>query len=65
MVDEDSAVVAVHREALESVLEEDPRPPEIILNLLCERALRRMPIPNSSDGVRLITEYNLSLVWPK
>lgn len=59
------SVVAINREALQSILESDPRPPELILNLLCERAVRRMPIPNSADGMRLITAYNLSLVWPK
>lgn len=62
---ESGSVVAVNREALESIVQDDPRPPEMILDLLCERALKRMPVPNSVDGVRLITPYNLSLVWPK
>ncbi|NMP22546.1 hypothetical protein [Sulfobacillus harzensis] len=59
------AVVAINREALKSIINTDPRPPEIILDLLCERAVKRMPVPNSADGVRLITPYNLGLVWPK
>ena len=60
-----NAVVSVNREALESIVQQDPRPPEIILDDLCQRAVKRMPGPNSSAGVRLITAYNLSLVWPK
>ena len=63
--EENGTVVAINREALESIIETDPRPPEMILNLLCERAIKRMPIPNSADGIRLITTYNLALVWPK
>lgn len=59
------AVVSVNRDALQDIIQNDPRPPEIILSILCERALRRMPVPNSSDGARLITPYNVSLVWPK
>lgn len=59
------AVVAINREALQSILESDPRPPDLILNLLGKRAVKRMPVPNSTDGMRLITTYNLSLVWPK
>lgn len=56
--------VAIDRSALESVIQTDPRPPEIILDVLCERAIKRMPVPNGADGVRLITPHNLSLVWP-
>ena len=63
--DGEAAVVSVYREALESIIQSDPRPPEIILDILCERAVKRMPLPNSSEGVRLITPYNLGLVWPK
>ncbi len=59
------AIVSVNREALKSIIEDDPRPPEVILDILCERALKRMPLPNSKDGIRLITPYNLGLVWPK
>lgn len=61
----EGVLVAINREALDSIIQDDPRPPEIILNLLCERAVKRMPVPNSADGTRLITPYNLSLVWPK
>lgn len=60
-----NAMVAINREALKSIVESDPRPPEVILDLLCERAVKRMPVPNSADGLRLITTYNLGLVWPK
>jgi hypothetical protein len=63
--DGESAVVCVNRAALQGIVQQDPRPPEIILDALCERAVKRMPLPNSNDGVRLITSYNLSLVWPK
>ncbi len=63
--DSEGAVVAINREALQSIIQNDPRPPELILDLLCERAVKRMPVPNSADGMRLITTYNLSLVWPK
>ncbi len=62
--DENKTVVSVNREALESIIQSDPRPPEILLDILCERAIKRMPVPNSDDGIRLITAYNLSLVWP-
>ena len=58
-------VVAIDRDALEGVLHEDPRPPEILLDIIAERAVRRMPVANGKDGMRLITTYNLSLVWPK
>jgi Uma2 family endonuclease len=61
----DSAMVAIDRKALESIIQHDPRPPEIILDVLCERAVKRMPIPNGPDGARLITPHNLSLVWPR
>lgn len=60
-----AAIVSVNRDALESIIQDDPRSPEVILDILCERALKRMPVPNSEDGIRLITPYNLSLVWPK
>lgn len=63
--DHEISVVCVHRDALESIVQTDPRPPEIILDILCERAIKRMPIPNSDEGMRLLTPYNLSLVWPK
>lgn len=63
--DGQKAVVSVNREALDRIVQQDPRPPEMILDTLCERAVKRMPVPNSHDGVRLITSYNLSLVWPK
>ena len=59
------AIVSVNRDALESIIQDDSRPPEVILDILCERALKRMPLPNSKDGIRLITPYNLGLVWPK
>lgn len=58
-------IVAIDRGALQTIIQEDPRPPELILDLLCERAVKRMPVPNGEHGVRLITAYNLSLVWPK
>ncbi|PSR23050.1 MAG: hypothetical protein C7B45_04560 [Sulfobacillus acidophilus] len=64
-VDPENAVVAIDRKALESIMQHDPRPPEIILDVLCERAVKRMPIPNGPDGARLITSHNLSLVWPQ
>lgn len=63
-VKQDGAMVAIDRKALESIIQNDPRPPEIILDVLCERVIKRMPVPNGADGVRLITPHNLSLVWP-
>jgi len=63
--DREDIIVTINREALQAVMQSDPRPPELLLNLLCDRAVKRMPIPNSKDDVRLITMYNLSLVWPK
>lgn len=59
------ALVAISRDALESIMQNDPRPPEVLLDLLCERVLKRMSVPNGPDGIRLITLYNLALVWPK
>lgn len=57
--------VAVERDALSRVLQEDPRPPELLLQLIAERAARRMPVPNEGDALRVITPHNLALVWPK
>ncbi|MBX5466123.1 MAG: hypothetical protein K6U14_01330 [Firmicutes bacterium] len=57
--------VAIERDALRRVLEEDPRPPELLLDLLAERAVRRMPLPNGEGNLRVITPHNLALVWPK
>lgn len=62
--DRKGTIVAISRDVLDSIVHTDPRPPEIILDILCDRALKRMPVPNSADGQRLITTYNLSLVWP-
>jgi len=62
--DREPATVAINRAALEAVVAEDPRPPELLLDLLARRAIKRMPVPNGGD-VRLITHYNLSLVWPE
>ncbi|MDA8192870.1 MAG: hypothetical protein M0Z53_02555 [Thermaerobacter sp.] len=56
--------VGIARDALQQIMLNDPRPPEILLPLIAERAIRRMPVPNGTDGQRLITAYNLSLVWP-
>ncbi len=58
-------IIAIDRDALEGILHEDPRPPEIVLDLIAGRAVKRMPVANGKDGIRLITSYNLSLVWPK
>ncbi|MHB1612274.1 MAG: hypothetical protein ACYCT0_11370 [Sulfobacillus sp.] len=60
-----NAIVAIDRDALEEILQADPRPPEVLLDLIAERAVRRMPVANGDDGIRLITSYNVSLVWPK
>lgn len=60
----ETAAIAVDRSALDQVMQDDPRPPEILLRVIGERATRRMPVANGSDGTRLITPYNLSLVWP-
>lgn len=57
--------VAIDRQALKAVMRDDPRPPEVILHLICERALKRMPMANGPEGLRLITPHNLGLVWPK
>lgn len=57
-------VIGIEREAFDAILRDDPRPPEILLDLIAQRAIRRMPVPNSPDGRRLITPYNLSVVWP-
>lgn len=62
--DSNPARVAVAREALSEVMQEDPRPPELLLELMAQRAVRRMPLPNDHD-IRRITTFNLSLVWPK
>ncbi|CAB1130186.1 conserved protein of unknown function [Candidatus Hydrogenisulfobacillus filiaventi] len=59
-----AAVIAVQREAMERIAAEDPRPPEVLWPLLARRAVRRMPVPNGDNGVRVITTHNLSLVWP-
>lgn len=59
------AQVSIDREALKTIMREDPRPPELLLDLLCERVIKRMPLANGPHGARLITAHNLSLVWPK
>ncbi|MCY0897470.1 MAG: hypothetical protein OWU33_00805 [Firmicutes bacterium] len=63
-VDEAGSIVAVNREVLASIVQSDPRPLEEILTVISQRAIKRMPVPNSENGVRLITPYNVSLVWP-
>lgn len=60
-----SRIVAVDRQALARIMANDPRPPEFVLRLVAERAVRRMPVPNGTDGQRLITVHNLTLVWPE
>ncbi|AUW95097.1 hypothetical protein BXT84_15000 [Sulfobacillus thermotolerans] len=57
--------VQIDRAALNLIMQEDPRPPEIILDVVAERAMKRMPVANSEDGARVITPHNLELVWPK
>ncbi|OLZ11690.1 hypothetical protein [Sulfobacillus thermosulfidooxidans] len=57
--------VQIDREVLNLIMQEDPRPPELILDLIARRAVKRMPVPNSEEGDRLITRHNLELVWPK
>jgi hypothetical protein len=56
--------VQIDREVLNLIMQEDPRPPELILDLIVHRAVRRMPVPNGEDGMRMITPHNLELVWP-
>ncbi len=57
--------VQIDREVLNVIMQEDPRPPELILEIIGQRAVKRMPVPNGEDGTRLITPHNLELVWPK
>lgn len=57
--------VQINRAVLNLIMQEDPRPPELILDLIARRAFKRMPVPNGEDGSRLITPHNLELVWPK
>ncbi|MCY0878259.1 MAG: hypothetical protein OWU84_04905 [Firmicutes bacterium] len=57
-------IVAVNRAVLASIVQQESRPLEDILAVISQRAIQRMPVPNSADGMRLITPYNLSLVWP-
>ncbi len=58
-------LVQIDRDVLNLIMEEDPRPPEIILDLIARRALKRMPVPNTDEGDRIITPHNIELVWPK
>lgn len=58
-------IIVLDRQAFNSILQDDPRPPEVLLDLIAQRALKRMPVPNGDDNRRLITSYNLSLVWPR
>ncbi len=57
--------VQIDRDVLNSIMEEDPRPPELLLDLIARRAVKRMPVPNGNEGERVITPHNLELVWPK
>lgn len=58
--------VAIERRVLDLVEAEQPGQPAAgLLDLLARRAARRLPLPNGPDGLRLITTYNLGLVWPK
>ncbi len=57
--------VQIDRDVLNSIMEEDPRPPELLLDLIARRAVKRMPVPNGDEGDRVITPHNLELVWPK
>lgn len=63
--EEPSTTIAIDREALDEIFQEDPRPPEVLLDLIAQRAIKRMPVANTADGARLITPYNIALVWPK
>lgn len=60
-----NTTIAIDREALDEIFQEDPRPPEVLLDLIAQRAVKRMPVANTPDGSRLITPYNIALVWPK
>lgn len=57
--------VAVERQALNVAAEGESRPPDQLLDIIARRALTRIPTANGSDGHRLITVHNLSVVWPK
>lgn len=58
--------VAIERKALDLIEAEEPAPTATaLLDLIARRAARRLPVANGPDGLRLITTYNLSVVWPK
>lgn len=59
------ATIAIDKNTFSGIVEQDPRPPEVILRLIAHRTLKRMPLPNGTDGRFVITPFNVSLVWPR
>lgn len=60
-----SSRVAIDRDVVNQVLGEVPWGPEQALAILAARAIQRIPCPNGKNGERVITPYNLELVWPQ
>lgn len=61
----DQTVVTIERSVLDRVLSEVPLSLDAAIDLLAERASKRMPCPNGSEGEMVITCHNMTLVWPK
>lgn len=61
---EGTVVVAIERSVLDDILRVVPWSPDRALKELAARAVKRLPCPNGPDEERVITRYNLAVIWP-